>query len=74
MTSCVMAAKAWGRPNPVFVLKLIGGFADDEGFEECTGPRCDPTYNGVAYDPCGPPAAHICTSTALLDEIIITGR
>lgn len=32
-----MAAQARGRPNPVFVLKLIGGFADDEGFEECTG-------------------------------------
>lgn len=38
MTSCVMAGKAWGRPNPVFVLKLIGGFVDDEVFEECTGP------------------------------------
>lgn len=38
MTSCVMAAKAWGRPNPAFVLKLIGGSMDDEGFEECTGP------------------------------------
>lgn len=69
-----MAAKAWGRPNPVFVLKLIGGFVDDEGFEECTGPQCDPANNGVTYDHFRPPAAHICTSTNLLDEIIITDR
>lgn len=37
-------------------------------------PRCDPAHHGVAYDHCGPPAAHICTFTALLDEIIITDR
>lgn len=31
-------------------------------------------HNGVAYDHCRPPAAHICTSTALLDEIRIADR
>lgn len=38
MTSCVMAAEARGRPDPVFVLKLIGGSMDDGGSEECVAP------------------------------------
>ena len=33
-----MAAEARGRPDPVFVLKLIGGSVDDGGSEECVAP------------------------------------
>lgn len=38
MTSCVMAAEARGKLDPVFVLKLIGGSMDDGGSEECVAP------------------------------------
>lgn len=56
MTSCVMAAKAQERPDPVFVLKLIGDSVYDGGSEECTARplASDPTNNGVAYNHRGP--------------------
>lgn len=55
-------------------IEINWGLMDDGDFKECTGPLCDPSNNGVAYDHRSPPKAHIYISAALLNEIIIIDR